>query len=372
MFGFLNGLNTKNKTQISDLIQERDILTDNNRLLKDEIESLKQQLEQSRQNKTTLTQVENLVKFENENLKSGIMDIQGSLAQSVEAAKSTLECVSMLKTETGKRSVQLQNISLNINELTSVSGQSAQAVEGMSSRAEEITAILSLIRGIAEQTNLLALNAAIEAARAGEAGRGFAVVADEVRGLADKTQTAITEINDVLNSLKDNVNSVSDTSTDLISRISNTVEDMTGFQSKMDEVDSQVHDYFKDINLMTDKVFMSLAKTDHVLWKINTYLSINNREPAFQFVDHHNCRLGKWYYEGEGKAFFSHSSHYQALEQPHSVVHNGTREIFKIIEQENIDYDQLMQAVQVMEDSSQQVFNSLSEIAQDAQHSHDQ
>ncbi|MCU7834366.1 MAG: CZB domain-containing protein [gamma proteobacterium symbiont of Taylorina sp.] len=368
MFGFLNN---KNNTQISELTQQRDNLSDENSLLKDEIEVLKIQLEQSVKTKKTLTQVENLVKFENEKLKSGILDIQASLAQSVEAAKSTLECVSMLKVETGIRSVQLQNISSNINELTAVSGQSGQAVEGMSSRAEEITSILSLIRGIAEQTNLLALNAAIEAARAGEAGRGFAVVADEVRGLADKTQKAITEINDVINSLKDNVNSVSSTSAELISHISNTVEEMSGFQVKMDEIDSQVHSRFTDINLMTDKVFMSLAKTDHILWKINTYLSINNREPVFQFVDHHNCRLGKWYYEGEGKEFFSHSSHYQVLEQPHSIVHNSTKDIFKIIEQEDIDYDQLMQAVQVMEDSSQQVFDSLSEIAQDAQHSHD-
>ncbi len=82
--------------------------------------------------------------------------------------------------------------------MTDISKHSVEAVEGMSSRAEEISSILALIRGIAEQTNLLALNAAIEAARAGEQGRGFAVVADEVRGLADKTQSAIAETNEVI------------------------------------------------------------------------------------------------------------------------------------------------------------------------------
>ncbi|MCW8928707.1 MAG: CZB domain-containing protein [Gammaproteobacteria bacterium] len=104
-----------------------------------------------------------------------------------------------------------------------------------------------------------------------------------------------------------------------------------------------------------------------MLWKINTYLSINNREPVFQFVDHHNCRLGKWYYEGEGKEFFSQSNHYQALEKPHSIVHNGTKDIFELITNEKLDYSKLMQAVKLMEDSSQEVFDSLSEIAQDSQ-----
>ncbi|MCW8907639.1 MAG: CZB domain-containing protein [Sedimenticola sp.] len=114
---------------------------------------------------------------------------------------------------------------------------------------------------------------------------------------------------------------------------------------------------------------MSLAKLDHVLWKVNTYLSVNMNEPAFDFVDHHNCRLGKWYYQGEGKEFFSESSHYVAIEQPHSVVHQGTKGVFELLGTGQRDYPALMRAFRTMEESSQQVFAMLDRVEEDAKHS---
>jgi methyl-accepting chemotaxis protein len=93
-----------------------------------------------------------------------------------------------------------------INELAAEVGNTSQMILSLKDNAEQIGSVLDVIRGIAEQTNLLALNAAIEAARAGEQGRGFAVVADEVRTLASRTQESTEEIQSMIEKLQQGAN----------------------------------------------------------------------------------------------------------------------------------------------------------------------
>ena len=126
-----------------------------------------------------------------------------------------------------------------------------------------------------------------------------------------------------------------------------------------------MRDSFKSMSLTNDRVFMSLAKLDHMLWKVNTYYSAVTKEEQFTFVDHKNCRLGKWYYEGEGKENFSKTDHYSKLESPHAIVHNGTHKVFDLMVQEDIDLDALVAAFDEMEKGSDAIFSALDEILQD-------
>ncbi|HBC3457567.1 TPA: methyl-accepting chemotaxis protein [Vibrio parahaemolyticus] len=134
----------------------------------------------------------------------------------------------------------LQSTVAKMSELSSDIASSAQAVNQVEERVESIGSVVGTIQGISEQTNLLALNAAIEAARAGEAGRGFAVVADEVRNLAQRTQQATVEIQEMITQLQASATSTVDLMEKSVVEAAEGVELVSNAGSELDGIVAQV------------------------------------------------------------------------------------------------------------------------------------
>lgn len=167
----------------------------------------------------------------------------------------------------------VQDTIVKMSDLSGDIAESAQAVNQVEERVESIGSVVVTIQGISEQTNLLALNAAIEAARAGEAGRGFAVVADEVRSLAQRTQQATVEIQEMISQLQSSAQQAVELMEKSVVEAADGVELVTNAGSELDGIVVQV----SEINDMNFHIATAAEQQSSVADEMNQNLT-NVRE----------------------------------------------------------------------------------------------
>ncbi|MBZ7940428.1 methyl-accepting chemotaxis protein [Campylobacter sp. LH-2024] len=293
------------------------------------------------------------------NQNRDMSQISISLNKDIDVMKNVHDIVDSITHTATENGSEVDSLQSAMTSLMEVVNSSKETVQTFVANSQNITSVVEVIRDIADQTNLLALNAAIEAARAGEHGRGFAVVADEVRKLAERTQRSTSEISIAIQTMQQDFINIQNGSEQVFDIVSQSEERIQKFSQAFRGLEENSSTLGKDFSELANRMALSVIKLDHILYKSNIYLNLNGAQDFdLSSVD----PISNLCLDDRIKNIINYFVSDEELNSAKQLIKNNAKKAIEESKTSYIDqkvYDAIVNDIKVLEHRSTEILNKL-------------